>query len=251
MDIFDFPDDNAFGSDPAQNANITETVQEPAPERDDVYYFDVIVFKVENTLFRVPKNGFDVPGSFFETMFSLPGPGENGEQLEGTDDEHPLSLVGISKAHFRGFLRVMYPFKGSAFTYDEWLGALHLGTQWDFTDIRNKSIEALSTLIQNKSASEKILLAKEYGVKQWLLDGCSQLVTQTAALDLDQLCQSRLDALTVARLLSIRESVHMLRGQNHNACYYCAQNIGAYSVTESDAQALVTQKFASDLATMA
>ena len=63
--------------------------------------------KVENTLFRIPKNGFQVADSFFETIFSLPQP--KGTIVEGSDDTYPLPLDGVSKAYFRGFLRVLYP----------------------------------------------------------------------------------------------------------------------------------------------
>jgi len=61
------------------------------------------------TLFRVPRNGFEVEGSLFQTLFSLPGPMENHEQVEGRDDKCPIILEAITKEHFRGLLRVMYP----------------------------------------------------------------------------------------------------------------------------------------------
>ena len=71
----------------------------------------LLCFKVEDTLFCVPRNAFERPnGNFFsDTLFSIPGPGGNGEQMEGHDDKHPILLTGIAKEHFRGFLRVMYP----------------------------------------------------------------------------------------------------------------------------------------------
>ena len=34
---------------------------------------------------------------------------ENHEQVEGRDDECPIILEAITKEHFRGLLRVMYP----------------------------------------------------------------------------------------------------------------------------------------------
>lgn len=64
--------------------------------------------KVENTLFCVPKSGLNVEGTVFETMFALPPPQENSGHLEGSTDKSPIILEGISKAHFRGFLRAIY-----------------------------------------------------------------------------------------------------------------------------------------------
>jgi len=181
-------------------------------ERDDVYYFDHIVFEVENTLFRVPKNGFQVAGSFFETIFSLPQP--EGEMIEGSDDICPLPLLGISKAHFRSFLRVLYPFDGTAITYEEWVGALDLATMWDFKKIRNASVLALSNLIVSKDVAvlrdvvEIILLATKYRVKQWLRDGYSSLIQQIEPLEIDELHALNLDWETIARIYSIREKIH-------------------------------------------
>jgi hypothetical protein len=49
------------------------------------------------TLFRVPRNGkFEVEGCVFQTFFSLPGPMENHEQVEGRDDKCPVILEAIT-----------------------------------------------------------------------------------------------------------------------------------------------------------
>jgi hypothetical protein len=64
--------------------------------------------KVENKLFRVPKSGLNVEGTVFETMFALPLSTENSGPPEGSTDKSPIILEGISKAHFRGFLRAIY-----------------------------------------------------------------------------------------------------------------------------------------------
>ncbi|KAF8959810.1 hypothetical protein BDZ97DRAFT_1666706 [Flammula alnicola] len=224
--------------------------------RDQVYYFEVIVFEVEGTLFRVPKNGFEVPGSFFETLFSLPGPGKNGTHMEGTDDTCPIVIEGISKDHFRSFLSVMYPFKRTASTYEEWLGVLHLATQWDFTEFREKSVRALTVLIRpgNRTVTDNILLAKKYKVKNWLIQGYTSLIQQPKPLNLDQLCASMIDTLTIARLLSIRESIHMKRmiRLSHlvgNVTY--GPTLTPYGVTDEEAVRLVSQMFASEIAEMA
>jgi hypothetical protein len=101
--------------------------QAPSLERDEAFYFkfETVTFRVhfnlffrslfiiytilqvEDTLFRVFKRGFQVQGTTFETMFSLP---ENPSGIvEGTDDSHPIHLHGISKVKFQCFLRVLYP----------------------------------------------------------------------------------------------------------------------------------------------
>jgi len=176
---------------------------------DSFYYFHNIVFKVEDTLFCVPRNAFEIPnGNFFsETLFSIPGPGKSGEQTEGHDSKHPILLEGIAKEHFRGFLRVMYPFNGAESTtkYEDWVGVLHLATKWEFAEIRAKSIQVLSDFLKDKPVIDKILLAKKYHVKDWLFAGYTNLILQDQ-LDLNQLLLT-LDTLTIARLFLIQNII--------------------------------------------
>ena len=63
--------------------------------------------KVENTLFQVLRNGFNVPGTPFEAMFALPQTQSDG--IEGSSLENPIYLPGIKVDHFRSFLRILYP----------------------------------------------------------------------------------------------------------------------------------------------
>ena len=96
----------------------------PAAERDNVFYFETVTFQVhfnlfflslfiicnsqvEDTLFLVIKRDFEVKGTPFEAIFSLPQ--ASRKSVEGTDDSNPIYLHGISKASFRSFLRVVYP----------------------------------------------------------------------------------------------------------------------------------------------
>ncbi|KAF4620935.1 hypothetical protein D9613_001096 [Agrocybe pediades] len=204
----------------------TMAPQSVETDRDDIFYVDTIVFKVENTLFRVPRCGFEVPGCFFATMFTLPGPGEKGEQIEGTDDAHPILLEGIQKSHFKSFLKVLYPKlykclpaagvpydetyerQDGVNTYDDWIGVLHLSTKWDFPKIRKTSIESVSRCMPTYlSMYERISLAKKYNVKKWLLDEYRKLV-QKATLDFDVpilMLQSCMTSSDIVGLFLIRE----------------------------------------------
>lgn len=62
--------------------------------------------QVEDILFKVPKRCFEHKG-VFDTIFSLPS--AEGAVIDGSDDEHPFRLDGISAADFRRFLEVLYP----------------------------------------------------------------------------------------------------------------------------------------------
>ena len=57
-------------------------------------------------LFKVFRNGFNVPGTPFEAMFALPQ--TQTDNIEGNNFENPIHLPGVKAHHFRSFLRVLY-----------------------------------------------------------------------------------------------------------------------------------------------
>ncbi|KAF9470681.1 hypothetical protein BDN70DRAFT_662847 [Pholiota conissans] len=109
-------------------------IEEEECEVDDLYYFDLVIFKVENKLFRVPKVGLNVEGTPFEAMFTLP----QSTPVEGSTDKNPIILQGegITKANFRAFLRVLYPITDVPLTHEELTGAMELAIMWNFSKAR-------------------------------------------------------------------------------------------------------------------
>ena len=101
------------------------SIEDPASLLDHDFNFQIVVFKVyflssydeetistpfqkvENTLFQVLRNGFNVPGTPFEAMFALPQ--TQSDNIEGSSLENPIHLLGIKVDHFRSFLRILYP----------------------------------------------------------------------------------------------------------------------------------------------
>ncbi|KAF9536800.1 hypothetical protein CPC08DRAFT_731502 [Agrocybe pediades] len=151
-----------------------------ASKLDAVFNFQIIVFQVEDTVFEVLKSGFNVPGSIFETMFSLPqGSSEEGSGTEGSSREHPIFLPGVTASEFRIFLRVLYPFmnQSGVTKSDEWLSVLRLATLWDFKKIRSRAITHLNyhSFLTKKSAAEKISIGRQYRVACWIKDGYETL----------------------------------------------------------------------------
>jgi len=119
-------------------------------------------------------------------MFALPQ--TQTVSIEGSSLENPIHLPGIKVDHFRPFLRILYPFIGQkpVVEFDEWVGVLNLATMWFFQEIRAKAISKLSELIKEKTAMERITLAREYRVAEWLRDAYLEL-TQKTPLDIEEL----------------------------------------------------------------
>ena len=65
--------------------------------------------QVGDTLFQVIRNGFEIPGTIFEALFSLPPANKNGTPVEGTSLDNPIILEGVIEKQFRAFLRALYP----------------------------------------------------------------------------------------------------------------------------------------------
>jgi len=65
--------------------------------------------QVEDTLFRVSRQYFVEKSPIFRDMFSIPQIQIEGSSPEGSSDEKPLRLEGISKVDFERLLKVMYP----------------------------------------------------------------------------------------------------------------------------------------------
>jgi hypothetical protein len=63
--------------------------------------------KIEGTLFRVPRHHFIEQSEVFRDMFELPVASDTVP--DGSSDEQPLELGGVSRTDFKQLLRVMFP----------------------------------------------------------------------------------------------------------------------------------------------
>lgn len=82
-----------------------------------------------------------------------------------------------------------------------WVSALKLATLWEFNGIREGLIWQLSS--RKLSISEKILLAMQYKVSNWLLEAYKELVVQPEVPSEDMFIA--LGYHTVHRIIKLRE----------------------------------------------
>ncbi|KAL0570863.1 hypothetical protein V5O48_011088 [Marasmius crinis-equi] len=146
--------------------------------------WELVVFQVEDELFRVPKYHFARnPHPPFKDMFSLPQ-SPSDSFFEGKSEEKPIVLEQISKVDFEAFLSVLYPrypktvFQGEYIT-KTWLSVLRLASMWNFLALRKLAIYRLS-LKADFSTFDRILVAREFGVPQFFLDGVITFVLDTS-----------------------------------------------------------------------
>ncbi|EAU89733.2 hypothetical protein CC1G_07458 [Coprinopsis cinerea okayama7 len=134
--------------------------------------------------------------------FSLEG---RATSSEGKDESIPIVLEGHKKDDFASLLKVLYPSfddvtNNFKLVKNEWIGVLRLSTTWEMTRVRNHAIQSLSSL--RLSFVEKVTLAREFRVSDWLEDGIVGLVMGDP-VPLKDLETLGLD--TAAKILSARD----------------------------------------------
>ncbi|PPQ85343.1 hypothetical protein CVT24_004671 [Panaeolus cyanescens] len=192
---------------------IDNTLPTNEPEMDGEFDAKIVVFKVEKTLFSVLQSAIMCPGSFFETLFSLPIPctdecSPDSFVIEGNSKDNPIVLENISAADFRSFLRRLFPLEGfsKCKRNEEFFGALGLANMWDFKKMRTQIIKRMTPAVKLLPFQDQILLGKKYEVKSWLQHGYEAAVRNKEPLSVVQMAEAGIDLNTIGTLVTIRDS---------------------------------------------
>ncbi|KAF8190836.1 hypothetical protein BJ912DRAFT_878295 [Pholiota molesta] len=154
------------------------------PTRDENYWIqgDFIVFKVENSLFRVPGYQLIRHSVVFADMFNLPQREQNeGGSREGSDDKNPIVLPQtVTADDFRNFLKAIYPQTASknissGLSKEELMSVLKLSTMWYFLEYRAEAIVRLPSLL---TPAEMIAIGRQYNSFALMEDGMSKLIAR-------------------------------------------------------------------------
>ncbi|KAF6750655.1 hypothetical protein DFP72DRAFT_774324, partial [Ephemerocybe angulata] len=176
--------------------------------RVEEFYWDTVVFKVENSLFKVPRGQFIAQSEVFAGMFLVPRPvGDEHESAEGGSDANPIVLEGYKADDFKALLKVLYPSYVSSMVTEredptkyELESVLKLSTIWEMNKIRSYAIKQLS-IESVLSPAERVTLAREHRVSKWFFQGVTSLVKD--ALSLDDL-EASVGIRTAYRILGIK-----------------------------------------------
>jgi hypothetical protein len=131
-------------------------------------------------------------------MFSIPQ--QPTLAREGSDAEHPLRLDGVSIQDFKNFLRGSLSPTSAAFNCKDmrllltndfraaflapapkldtssWLSVLRLSSMWQMTSLRKIAINQMDELFTSSDASERLIIAEEFDVSEWILTALTQLI---------------------------------------------------------------------------
>ncbi|KAL5529477.1 hypothetical protein ACEPAG_5462 [Sanghuangporus baumii] len=194
--------------------------------RDERFYFNFTTFEVEGTLFRVPRHPFETESPIFKDMFGMP----SDSLADGSSDEKPLILPGISAKDFRVFLKVLFDpahAPQNDLSIDEWTSLLRPSHMWCCDRLLALAISKLDTQITDPFS--KIALAREYGIKDWILSLYFKFVTRTEPLTLEETnklgveCAVKLNEVRESRYRWIIDDLEEARSNPHNYSPYSSR----------------------------
>lgn len=126
---------------------------------------------------------------------------------------------------------------------EEWTSVLKLSTMWRFGELRKKAIGELTKLAID--SVDKVILARDYKVEKWLVDGYTELVRRDPGLSSKE--WKRLSYETALQLYEKREDTFRRGlGQPHydydSGCYFCGSRI--FGNLEADMRSLFQEELA-------
>ncbi|KAK2467421.1 hypothetical protein APHAL10511_000656 [Amanita phalloides] len=199
--------------------------------RDEEFYFQDIIFQVENRLFKVPRYVFLRESQVFRDLFSLPVP--EGSKPDGISDARPLKLDGIKALDFSRLLRLLFPQKPDSETLplktlDEWTSVFKLAAQWDMEDVKAKAVQMITPLLENAPAKQ-VKMALEHGVDEWLVPALNRLVQREEPMDKTDVDLIGLDF--ALKVMALRED-----------CFYNTNNNNTWSIKRRGKVSMDTSK---------
>ncbi|KAF5354750.1 hypothetical protein D9756_005649 [Leucocoprinus leucothites] len=181
------------------------------PHNDIEYFVEPLIFRAEDTLFRIPREYLSQESPVFLDMLQLPQPtsSEGGNGGEGSGDATPIVLPDTITANsFRALLKVLCPrnpFNDTILTMEEWLLVLELSRMWDMNRVRTAAIKHLVEDLKDDPAY-KWKLAKQYDIQDWIQPALDRLIRRSEPLGIREF--QLLDQDTALQAAAIRESCY-------------------------------------------
>ncbi|CCL99366.1 uncharacterized protein FIBRA_01384 [Fibroporia radiculosa] len=175
-------------------------------KRHPEYYLDdeLVIFRVEDKLFRVNRYFLIRESEFFRTMFELP-PG--AADVEGTHDAAAIPLLQVTCSEFEALLHFVY--KGmhddNQLNLPQWIDLLSFSTRFICDRIRERAIREIDGHYPRVDPVVKIVLATMYSIPQWLAPSYEAICQRANPLEVDEAI--KLGTETTTLLARAREAV--------------------------------------------
>jgi hypothetical protein len=145
-------------------------------------WFDRIT-QVESTLFRVPRAVF-AQSPVFNDMFSMPQ-GDN-TTLDGSSDQQPLKLEGISAYDFRALVTHLLPLPHlPKLDANQLIAVLRLTKLYQLDEAWKTAVSALDALLPcSTHATFRLYVSYKCVIPEWRLPALMRLVTRPEPLNM-------------------------------------------------------------------
>ncbi|CAE6457909.1 unnamed protein product [Rhizoctonia solani] len=153
------------------------------PERHPEFFFDntLVAVQAGRTLFNVHKYQLAKSEVFSERFKTSKAEGD--EPGEGSSPEYPIKLKSVSSSEFTALLRVLYAshFSSHQPTSDASLviPAFRLDNLFRFSELRTFLLPLAEKTLND---IDKIIFARQFGIKQWLVPSHVRLCQRDESL---------------------------------------------------------------------
>ncbi|KAK7042602.1 BTB domain-containing protein [Favolaschia claudopus] len=204
------------------------------PKNNKKYYFDddLSIFSAGNQRFKVHRHFLRKESEHFKGMFTCPPPPEGPD---GTCDERPIPLYGVTPAEFEALLDFFYEekFQRSMASTQEWINLLSISTRYVFQRVREAAIRALDEPLPSV---DRIVLAEKHDIPHWLRIAYVEICERSKPLSGEE--AEKIGARKTAMLAQARETV---RNPHHQVASAPPSRIGSpmgYAPSESEDDAV-------------
>ncbi|CAE6446118.1 unnamed protein product [Rhizoctonia solani] len=193
--------------------------------RHPEFYFDntLIAIQIENTLFNVHKYQL-AKSQVFSDIFKKMDETEDPQSGEGSSN-HPIVMNGITASDFAALLKILYarrcPSHQSATEVPLIIPAFRLANVLKFFEL---CAELLPIVEKDLGDVEKVVLAREFEIKEWLAPAHVRLCQREAPLTNAEARKLGVDSVLI---ISLMREKH--RGPNREPTTnddYCADCVG-------------------------
>jgi len=139
-------------------------------------------------------------------MFSLPvGTSGSSGVTEGKSDTSPIEIPGVTNQEMESFLGFVYfgMHDEHISTLESWVSLLSFSTRFICDKIRARSIRELEAIQSRVDPIERIVLAVQHNIPQWLSGAYQELCQRHDPLSVEE--GERLGLPTVIKLMKARE----------------------------------------------
>ncbi|KAI0317371.1 hypothetical protein OF83DRAFT_1172060 [Amylostereum chailletii] len=166
------------------------------------YYLheSMVVLRVGDTLYCARRGVLEQSKLIRDQLCA---PNETDSTPPGTDDAHPIDIVGLSTSDFDAFIHYTYPeFQDpmSLALFDTWLTLLRVAEVLQSDTLVKSAVSKLDAMLLSADV-RRLVLSCQYGITSWFVPACRDIVYSENVLSHEQASQLRPEvAVTLLRI---------------------------------------------------